>query len=126
MAAGASTSPESRDALAQLCERYWYPLYAYVRRHGHGRDEAQDLTQSFFARILEKKIVAEADRGRGRFRCFLLSSLRNFLANEWNYARAEKRGGGLRIISLDADATEQRYIHESANNLSPERLYDRR
>jgi len=126
LAAGAGTSPESRDALARLCERYWYPLYAYVRRHGHDRDEAQDLTQDFFARLLEKKIVSSADRDRGRFRCFLLTSLRNFLANEWNRASSERRGGRVRVIPLDPNATEQRYSRELANNLSPERLYDRR
>jgi len=126
LAAGSATAPESRDALARLCERYWYPLYAYVRRHGYDRDESQDLTQSFFARLLETKIVSAADRDRGRFRCFLLASLRNFLANEWNRARAERRGGRVQVISLDADATERQYSHEPAHNLSPERLYDRR
>src|SRR5437667_8158380 len=126
LAAGASTAPESRDALARLCERYWYPLYAYVRRQGHDRDESQDLTQSFFARLLETKIVSAADRDRGRFRCFLLTSLRNFLTNEWNRAHTERRGGRVRIISLDADATEQRYRCEPAHDLSPQHLYDRR
>jgi len=126
LAAGAGTSPESRDALARLCERYWYPLYAYVRRRGHNSHESQDLTQSFFARFLEKNLVSVADRDRGKFRCFLLSSLRNFLANEWVRSRTAKLGGGAQVISLDAEATEQRYSREPAHELSPEHLYDRR
>lgn len=127
LAAGADTSKESRDALAQLCERYWYPLYAYVRRQGYGCEESQDLTQSFFARLLEKNIIRSADRTRGRFRCFLLASLKNFLANEWDRSQARKRGGDVQLISLTGEDFEQRYGKEpAAHDLSPERLFDRR
>jgi RNA polymerase sigma factor (sigma-70 family) len=126
VAAGATTSAESRDALAELCTLYWYPLYAYVRRAGHDTHQAEDLTQAFFARLLEKKAVRLADPQRGRFRSFLLASLRNFLSNEWDRTRSVKRGGGTAPLSLDAASAEARYGNEPAHDLSPERLYERR
>src|SRR5207249_4411965 len=92
-------SPDSEAALARLCQTYWYPLYAYVRRRGNSPEDAQDLTQSFFASLLEKKYLERADRGRGRFRTFLLSSLENFLHNEKDRASAQKRGGGHTLVS---------------------------
>jgi RNA polymerase sigma-70 factor (ECF subfamily) len=122
--AGASAE-ESADSLAQLCEAYWHPLYAYVRRSGHGVEDARDLTQEFFARILEKKSLREADHERGRFRSFLLASLKHFLANEWDRARAEKRGGGAVSISLDAATAEERYKLEPADRLTPEKIFER-
>ena len=94
--AGGTTTPDAIAALERLCCTYWYPLYAYVRRRGYSSEDAQDLTQSYFAGLLEKKYLDRADRERGRFRTFLLSSLENFLNNEWVRASAQKRGGGQR------------------------------
>ncbi len=94
LTAGRSDTTRARAALEQLCRNYWQPLYAYVRRTGHSREEAEDLTQEFFARLLAQNTVARADPARGRFRSFLLASLKHFLANEWEKARAQKRGGG--------------------------------
>lgn len=119
---------EASEALAVLCQTYWYPLYAYVRRRGHDPEEARDLTQSFFLRLLDKNVIAAADPQRGRFRSFLLTVLKNFLANEWKSASAEKRGGGHRqlAISADFDSAERQYGREPADTLTPERLYERR
>src|SRR5580704_3301573 len=126
LAAGRRSSPQSSAALATLCENYWYPLYAYVRRRGHGADEAQDFTQAFFARLLEKNDLAAADPGRGRFRSFLLTSLKHFLANEWDRNRAQKRGGGRAVLSIDFGAAEERYRAEPAHDLTPEKIFARR
>src|SRR5258708_13882369 len=109
LAAGNLDRQGSRDALAQLCETYWYPLYAYVRRRVHDVHEAQDLTQTFFSALLEKQTIARADPGRGRFRAFLLTTLKNFLTNEWDKTRAAKRGGGKAELSLDFDSGESRF-----------------
>lgn len=116
----------ARDALASLCESYWYPLYAYVRRQGHAVEDAQDLTQGFFAVLLEKDYVADFDRERGRFRSFLLGAFKHFVANEHDRQRAGKRGGGQSLVALDAQDAERRYSVEPAHNLTPERIYDRR
>ena len=113
MTAGKGDSAQAADALGQLCRTYWYPLYAFVRRQGHGAQDAEDLTQEFFARFLEKEYIRVADRARGRFRTFLLHALDHFLVNEW------KRGGRLTHLSLDLEGAEQRYANESANTLSP-------
>jgi RNA polymerase sigma-70 factor (ECF subfamily) len=126
LAAGQRRSPQSSAALATLCENYWYPLYAYVRRRGHEADEAQDFTQAFFARLLEKNDLAAADPGRGRFRSFLLASLKHFLANEWDRARAEKRGGGRSVLSIDFGTAEERYRAEPSHDLTPEKIFERR
>lgn len=125
VAAAQDVSPPAQKALEQLCCTYWYPLYAYVRRRGHTVDDARDLTQEFFARLIEKQWVAAANPDRGRFRTFLLAALNHFLANEWRNARAAKRGGGRAVISLD-DTTESRYAHEPVSDLTPEKLYERR
>ena len=125
-AAGRSSSPESAKALAALCETYWYPLYAYVRRGGHSAHEAQDLTQEFFARLLARRNLRAADRQRGKFRTFLLTSLKNFLANEWRKEQAQKRGGGRASVALDFSAGETRYSLEPAHELTPERIFERR
>ncbi len=125
LAAGASGSPAADEALAELCRDYWYPLYAFVRRRGHDATEAQDLTQEFFRRLLEKNYLAAVDRKKGRFRSFLLAAVEHFLANEWRRSRALKRGGGERLISID-DAAEARYLAEPQTDLSPERVYQRR
>jgi RNA polymerase sigma-70 factor (ECF subfamily) len=126
LAAGGRASPQSEQALARLCACYWSPLYAYVRRRGFSADAAQDLTQAFFARLLEKKTLSAATRERGKFRCFLLASMKHFLANEWDRSQAQKRGGKVTLVSFDAAALEQRYAGEASYELSPERLFDRR
>jgi RNA polymerase sigma-70 factor (ECF subfamily) len=126
MAAGAAAGDRPAEAMARLCEAYWYPLYTYVRRTGHGVDDSQDLTQEFFARVLERHYLNDADRDRGRFRSFLLASLKHFLANEWDRARAQKRGGGKIPISLDTSSAEDRYRFEPVESLTPEVLFDRR
>jgi RNA polymerase sigma factor (sigma-70 family) len=126
LAAGARPSAEGSQALAALCESYWYPLYAYVRRRGLDAHEAQDLTQDFFAHLLSSEAVCVATPERGRFRSFLLASLHNFLSNHWRKENAQKRGGGKSILSLDLAAGEQRYIAEPAHDLTPEKIYERR
>ena len=126
VAAGEVEGRDSRTALAQLCESYWYPLYAYVRRHVNDVSEAQDLTQAFFSHLLERRAISKADRNRGRFRIFLLASLKNFLANQREKARAEKRGGGKAELSLDFDSGESRFQIEPAHDLTAEKLFERR
>jgi RNA polymerase sigma-70 factor (ECF subfamily) len=125
LAAGQPGSPEAEDALARLCSLYWYPVFVYVRRQGHSADEAQDLTQGFFARLIEKSDLAAADRNRGRFRSFLLSACQHFLSNQRDRARAQKRGGGLLPVSIDAAQAEGRYQQALAHSETPERLYER-
>ena len=126
LAAGHGSRPDAATALATLCEAYWYPLYYYVRRRGYRAEEAQDLTQEFFAKLLEKGSLKVADPDRGRFRSFLLASLNHFLAKEWRRASAQKRGGGKPAVSLDAESAETRYRQEPAHNLTPEKAYERR
>jgi RNA polymerase sigma-70 factor (ECF subfamily) len=124
-AAGHGDTTRACDALAHLCKIYWYPLYAYARRKGSSPHDAQDLTQEFFARLLEGNWVARADPERGRFRSFLLSSMKHFMANEWNRARAQKRGGGQPVFSLNDDSAEERYGREPAEQATPESLFER-
>jgi len=126
LTAGEKGSDEATSALAELCRGYWYPLYAYVRRKGYSREEAQDLTQEFFSRVLERNYFGMADRRRGRFRTFLLASLEHFLAKEWNRAHRLKRGGGRVFISWEAEEADSRYELEGADEWSPARLFDRR
>ena len=126
LTAGGDGSSQSRNAMAELCALYWYPLYAFIRRKGHDPDRAQDLTQGFFARLLERNIVQTADRQRGRFRAYLLGALQHFLADERDREHALKRGGGHVTISRDLETAEQRYALEPAHDLTPERLFDRR
>ena len=113
-------------ALAELCRDYWYPLYAFVRRQGCTAHEAQDLTQEFFARLLAKGWLEDVDRERGRFRSWLLAAMKHFLANEWDKQHAQKRGGGVRVVSIDDAEAEQRYAYEPADTVSADQLYDRR
>ncbi len=113
-------------ALEYLCRTYWYPLYAFVRRSGYDPEEAQDLTQAFFARFLEHNSFGQADPSRGRFRSFLLGALKNFLVMEWRKAHAAKRGGQQTFFSLDAQAAEERYRFEPVTDLTPEKIYERR
>ena len=123
--AGRRSSPKAADALATLCEIYWLPLYVYVRQRGHSADDAQDLTQEFFVRLLDKQTLQVADRERGRFRSFLLASMKNFLANKWRRDAAQKRGGAPSVISLDFDDGESRYQLEPSHNHTPERIFER-
>ena len=125
IAAGRDQTPTSRAALAELCELYWPPLYAYARRRGHSVEEAQDLTQAFFTRLLEKHTVQVADPQRGRFRSFLLTSFKYFAANEHDRERALKRGGGELPVPLDFEPVEARYAAEPADTLTPEALFER-
>lgn len=116
----------AQQALSTLCAEYWYPLYAYVRRQGHSAHDAQDLTQEFFARLLAANSIATVDPAKGRFRSWLLASMKHFLANEWDRARAAKRGGGHVPISLDEKTAEERYRFEPAHELSADRIFERR
>jgi RNA polymerase sigma factor (sigma-70 family) len=126
LAARATDAPQAAAALAELCRTYWYPLYAFVRRKGHSPPDAQDLTQAFFARLLEKNYIAQADRERGRFRTYLLAAFTHFLADEWDKAQRLKRGGGLEIVSFDAASAEERYRLEPVEQLDAAKLYERR
>jgi DNA-directed RNA polymerase specialized sigma24 family protein len=125
LAAQGRSSDDSFQSLEALCQQYWSPLYAYVRQRGHSVHDAQDLTQAFFARLLEKDWLTAADQERGRFRSFLLMALKRFLANEWDRERAQKRGGGTKVVSLDIDTAELMPIPDP--RLVPgESLFDRR
>jgi RNA polymerase sigma-70 factor (ECF subfamily) len=125
LAAADSANPESRRALEILCGRYWYPIYAHARFLGHEPDEAQDLTQGFFAYILEKHVLKVADPQRGRFRAFLKGTFSHFLANERRTARAQKRGGGKSHLSFEFDTAESRYLLEPADESTPELNFER-
>jgi RNA polymerase sigma-70 factor (ECF subfamily) len=124
--AGRADTTRARDALARLCQTYWHPLYAYVRRLGYSPHDAQDLTQEFFARLLAKNSLAAADESRGRFRSFLLSSLKHFLANEWDKARAQKRGGGQVPIPIDPAVAETGCYFEPADPATADKIFERR
>lgn len=125
VAAGATPSPEAAAAMERLCGTYWYPLYAYVRRCGHSPADAEDLTQEFFARLLEHHWIARADRELGRFRSFLLMAMKRFMAKEWAKAQTLKRGGGMRLVPLRFDTAETRYCREPADTSTPEQVYER-
>jgi RNA polymerase sigma factor (sigma-70 family) len=126
MAAGDSASPRSREALAELCQTYWYPLYAYARRRGKSSEEAQDLAQEFFTRLLEKEGLRGVDPRKGRFRSFLLTSFKNFIVDEGIRASAKKRGGGKAPVSIDLETAEGRYALEPAHEETPEKIFERR
>ena len=126
LAAGQKGTAEAETALATLCESYWYPVYAFLRRRGLKAADAQDLTQGFFALLLEKDYVRAADRELGRFRTFLLTAVSRYLSKERERNRAQKRGGGNPAFSLDFDAGELRYQNEPADEWTPERLFERR
>jgi RNA polymerase sigma-70 factor (ECF subfamily) len=125
VAAGDPGAPFAREALAELCQAYWFPLYAYVRRRGQGPDRALDLTQDLFVRLLEKGVLTAADPARGRFRSFLRAVCADFLANQHDRENALKRGGGRRIVPVDSAEAEGRYELEPAHELTPERIFDR-
>ena len=124
--AGDSQSPAAQGALEKLCRTYWYPLYAFVRRQGHDPHEAQDLTQEFFSQLLAGKGLESVDRRKGKFRSFLLASMKHLLANEWNRSQRQKRGGASAHFSLDAISAEGRYRTEPMDELTPEKIYERR
>src|SRR3974390_2665012 len=124
--AGKGDSEQSSAALARLCRSYWYPLYVFVRRQGHGPEDAQDLVQEFFARVLERNYFRAADPQKGRFRFFLVATLRNFLANEWDRARRQKRGGNVQILPFDDEDPETRYLAETTHHMSAEKAFERR
>ena len=125
VAAGDPHCKEARSALASLCEHYWYPLYAYLRRRGYSAEEAQDLTQEFFIRVLEGRYLDRADPEKGRFRSFIMTSLKFFVADEEDRQRAHKRGGGM-VVSLELSSGEERYQREPAHNETPEWIFERR
>ncbi|MCL4788713.1 MAG: sigma-70 family RNA polymerase sigma factor [Verrucomicrobia bacterium] len=124
--AGKTDSPQTDAALAKLCQTYWHPVYCYLRRVGRTPEDAKDLTQEFFLRLLEKEYLKDLDRETGKFRSFLLVVLKRFLANEWDRANRLKRGGGRQIISLDEHDTEQRYLVEPVDDRTPEKVFDHR
>jgi len=126
LSAGDPDSPQAATALEALCRAYWYPLYAYVRRRGHSPPDAQDLTQEFFAQLLEHHWVAHADRHKGRFRSFLLTAMKRFLANEWDKLKTVKRGGRAQRVPLALDAAETRYLQEPADRSTPEQVFEKR
>jgi RNA polymerase sigma-70 factor (ECF subfamily) len=125
-AAQDAASPQAREALATLCNSYCYPLYAFIRRQGYAADEAQDLTQGFFAQLIEQHTFAVLDSAKGKFRSFLLTACKHYLGHERGKARAQKRGGGRTILSLNFADAETRYGIEPAHTLTPEKLFDRR
>ncbi len=126
LSAADRTSPRFQQALADLCTAYWYPLYAFVRRQGNPAVEAEDLTQEFFLALVDKEFLASTDPEKGRFRTFLLLCLKRFLANQSDRRRAQKRGGGRPLISINRDEAESRYRAEPADAATPERIYERR
>ena len=125
VAAGDPQRKDARSALVSLCENYWYPLYAYLRRRGYAPDQAQDLTQEFFVRVLEGRYLDRADPEKGRFRSFILTSLKFFVADEQDRQRAQKRGGGA-VVSLEFSSGEERYQREPGHYETPDRIFERR
>jgi RNA polymerase sigma factor (sigma-70 family) len=125
LAAGATPSLESAAALERLCQAYWYPLYAFVRRGGHSPPDAQDLTQEFFARLLEHNWIGHAHREKGRFRSFLLMAMKRFLAKEWDQAKTLKRGGHVHMVPLQFDTAETRYSRAASDPSTPEQVFEK-
>jgi len=126
LAAGAATSSQCQGALEELCRAYWYPIYAYLRRRGYGHDDAHDLTQEFFTRIIGKSYLDGVSPQKGKFRAFLLRSLNHFLINEWDRMTAQKRGGGCILVSLDDETNRERYAQEPSTQESIESFFDKR
>lgn len=123
--AGRDSSPQAERALGELCQTYWYPLYAYVRRRGHPREDAEDLVQSFFARLLARNSLEGLSAERGKFRAFLLASLKHFLANEWDRSQRQKRGRGVEHLSLNWQDADERYHLDPPDPSTPDRNFDR-
>src|SRR5947208_2084841 len=126
LAASADDFARATAALERLCRTYWYPIYAFIRRRGSQQHDAEDLTQAFFAFLLERDTLKKVNRTKGKFRTFLLAALANFLANEWDKSRTLKRGGQRQLISLDETVAEELYRHEAVESLTPEKLLERR
>jgi RNA polymerase sigma factor (sigma-70 family) len=126
VAAAGQEGEQPRAALEELCQAYWYPIYAFIRRRGSSAEDARDLTQDFFAALLEKGYLADADPQRGRFRSFLLTAVARFVTKQHEKAAAQKRGGGRRLLSLDFDAGESRYQHEPEHDWTAEKIFERR
>jgi RNA polymerase sigma-70 factor (ECF subfamily) len=125
LSAGRKSSPQSDRALGELCQTYWYPLYAYVRRQGKTKEDAEDLVQAFFQKFLEKNYLEGLSAERGKFRAFLLVALKHFLANEWDKSQRQKRGGGTQHLSLDWPGADQRFHLPLADPASPDKTFDR-
>src|SRR5882672_4740607 len=125
-AAAVNPTADSRQALAMLCHTYWPPVYAFIRRYGYDREQAQDLTQGFFTQLLEKRFLVDADQQRGKFRSFLLTAVKHFLANEWDREHALKRGGGQIPVSIDLVEAEEWYAPAAVEAATPESLFERR
>lgn len=125
LAAAESQAPGAEEALSTLCQRYWAPLYYFVRRRGYSHEDAQDLTQEFFARLIENSDLKQVDRARGRFRSFLLASIRHFLSNEWHHAQTQKRGGGWAPVPVTTSEEAERVL-ELCHQESPEKTYERK
>ena len=125
LAAGDNSSPQHREALETLCRIYWFPIYAYLRRQGYGAHDAEDQTQGFFTHMIEKYDLCRADPNRGRFRSFLLSMLKHFVADQRDRSHAQKRGGGKRVFSFDFADAETRYKLEPLQQISPDRLFEK-
>ncbi len=126
LGAGVDDMTRATAALERLCRTYWYPIYAFIRRRGSGPQDAEDLTQSFFAFLLERETLKKVDRSKGKFRTFILAALTNFLSNEWDKRQTLKRGGQSKIISLDETEAEGRYFREPVESVTPETLFERR
>ena len=125
LAAGSPESSHYQEALETLCQAYWFPIYAYLRRQGFGAHDAEDQTQGFFTHMIEKHDLCRADPNRGRFRSFLLSMLKHFAADQWDWSQAQKRGGGKKVFSFDFADAEARYKLEPSRQLSPDRLFEK-
>jgi DNA-directed RNA polymerase specialized sigma24 family protein len=125
MVAADLATPDARSALAELCAAYWYPIYAFVRRKGNDAEESLDLTQSYLQRLLEKGVLAAADRSKGRFRSFLRTDCEHFLINGYRHENALERGGGVALLPIDARNAEGRYVFEPADSMTPDKLFDR-
>ncbi|MBM3831854.1 MAG: sigma-70 family RNA polymerase sigma factor [Verrucomicrobia bacterium] len=126
LVAGQSSSSKADEALARLCEAYWHPLYAFVRRQGYSPSDAQDLTQAFFERLLERKYLRDVDQRKGKFRSFLLASIKHFLSDQRDHDRAQKRAEGKALIPLAAQSAESRYLLGPRDDLTPDRIFERR
>jgi RNA polymerase sigma-70 factor (ECF subfamily) len=125
LAAGQRHTPQADGALEELCQTYWFPLYAYVRRRGHAKADAEDLVQTFFAKLLAKNFLANLDSEKGKFRAFLLAALKHFLANEWDKSQAQKRGGGAAHFALDWQTADTKFQVAATSEPSPDKAFDR-
>jgi DNA-directed RNA polymerase specialized sigma24 family protein len=125
LAATDRSTSQAERAMEEICQTYWFPLYAYIRRRGHSPENAEDLTQEFFRQLLEHHWIGDVDREKGRFRAFLITALKHFMAKEWRKASAKKRGGGQRVLSLDSSIAEGRYASAVTPSMEAEALFDR-